>query len=106
MTLNYHPRKYTQGRALRELSVNSEIDLNWSTTSIEREKLLKPIRIPIYRGLIGWRVLLIKGGTQERFDKITSIEDLRALVAVQRFDWTDYDILKENKFRVEGNLSF
>lgn len=104
--LKYYRRTYTQNRALRELSIGTEIDLNWSTTSIKREEMLRPIRIPLYQGLIGWRILFIRKGESARFSQISSLDELKPLLAVQRFDWTDYDVFKENELRVEGNVSF
>lgn len=106
LDLKYYKRRYTQGRALKELSVGEDIDLNWSTTSTEREALLHAVRIPIYKGLIGWRVLLIREDNQEMFSDINTLEDLKPLLAVQRFDWTDHDVFKENGLQVEGNLGF
>lgn len=106
LNLIYYKHRYTQGRALKELSLGGDIDLNWSTTSFEREALLRPIKIPLYNGLIGWRVLLIRQVDAERFAEVKSLEDLKSFIAVQRFDWTDYDILKANGLPVEGNLGF
>ncbi|MFD2166618.1 substrate-binding periplasmic protein [Thalassotalea euphylliae] len=106
LDLVYNDRTFTQGRALKELSESDTINLNWSATSKERQQNLRAIEIPLYQGLIGWRVLLIKQGEQSRFNTIESLEMLKSLVAVQRFDWPDYQVLKENGLNVEGNLSF
>ncbi len=106
LNLSYFGRHYTQGRALKELSVGGDIDLNWSTTSRERESVLQAIKIPLYKGLIGWRVFLIREEDKGRFAEVTSLDELKKFVAVQRFDWTDYDVFKENGLPVEGNLSF
>lgn len=106
LNLIYFERDYTQGRALKELSIGVDIDLNWSTTSIERELLLRPIKFPIYQGLIGWRVFFIREADQAKFSTVQELADLRQFVAVQRFDWTDYHVFKENKLPIEGNFRF
>jgi len=106
LVLNYKPRQFTKGRALKELALGEFFDLNWSATSKELEQALLPIRIPISQGLIGWRVLLIKNGKQALFKRIKQLEQLRTLIGVQRFDWEDYQIMKENGLQVEGSLSF
>ncbi|QOL24648.1 transporter substrate-binding domain-containing protein [Thalassotalea sp. LPB0316] len=106
LSLVYFKRQYTQGRALRELEHGSDIDLNWSTTSIEREQHLRAIRFPLYRGLIGWRVALIRQGDDEQFARVTTLDDLKQYLAVQRFDWTDFDVFKENDLPIEGNFTF
>jgi len=106
LDLVYLENSVSQGRALKELSFGEFIDLNWSVTTIAREKMLLPIRIPIYQGLIGWRVFFIQQGNQDKFDQINNIEDLKEFTAVQRFDWPDHQILKINKLPVEGNISY
>ncbi|MCW8833797.1 MAG: transporter substrate-binding domain-containing protein [Colwellia sp.] len=106
LTIDYSPEGLTQGRAMKALSDGKLINLNWSVTTKEREKLLLPIRIPIYKGLIGWRVSFIRAGEQENFSQVNNITDLQKFLAVQRFDWPDYKILLANDLNVEGNISF
>jgi len=106
LNLVYLASSVPQGRALKELSFGDVIDLNWAVTTVKREKMLLPIRIPIYRGLIGWRVFFIQKNNQKLFDQVNNIDDLKKLTAVQRFDWPDYQILKINKLPVEGNISY
>lgn len=106
LNIVYFKRNYNQARALKELSQGINIDLNWSTTSIEREQELRAIRFPLYRGLIGWRVAFIRHDDQTRFSDISSAQDLREFIAVQRFDWTDFDVFRENDLPIEGNFSF
>jgi len=106
LTIQYNRDRLSQGRALKELADGGDIDLNWSVTTSERETHLLPIRIPIYQGLIGWRTFLIHKDNQAKFAEVKSVEDLRAFIAVQRFDWPDYKILQANNLLVEGNISF
>lgn len=106
LTINYDGQEFSKGRTLRELKVGSTFDLNWFATSGMREHELRAIRIPIYQGLIGWRVLLIREADREKFSKVKSLEQLKSYIAVQRFDWADYDVLEENGLNVQGSLSF
>ena len=48
-----------QARALKRLEENLEINLVWTMTDTQREQDLLPIRIPINKGLIGWRLFLV-----------------------------------------------
>jgi len=90
-----------QGRAIRELAGGgSDLDLLWSMTSEEREQLLLPIRIPIDRGLMGWRLLLIRRTDAERFAGVRSLDALRDLSAGQLYDWPDTAILRANGLAV------
>ncbi|MET3108366.1 ABC-type amino acid transport substrate-binding protein [Oxalobacteraceae bacterium GrIS 2.11] len=89
-----------QNRALLQLASNVEINVVWSMTSKERERGLLPVRIPIDKGLLGWRILLIRKSDVERFSHIQTIEQLRPLSAGQGHDWPDADILMANEIRV------
>ena len=83
-----------QGRALRRIEQQQEVDVFWSMTSVEREQQLLPIRIPIDRGLLGWRLLLIRNGDAARFAAIDSLAPLARLHGAQGHDWPDYRILR------------
>lgn len=49
------------------LRANEVIGVLWTVTSPERERLLIPVRIPIDRGVYGWRLFLIHADAQPRF---------------------------------------
>tara|TARA_R110002167_G_scaffold299195_1_gene503530 strand:- start:425 stop:1297 length:873 start_codon:yes stop_codon:yes gene_type:complete len=95
----------TQGRAIRQLAAAKDIDVMWTMTSKQRESEIRAIRIPIYKGLIGWRIflsteewLLDKGG------KKLDLESLKKATIIQGHDWPDTEILKYNNFNVlEGS---
>ena len=54
------PRPMPQSRAEQSLEQNDgAVQLMWSMTTRAREDVLLPIRIPLYKGLIGWRVPLV-----------------------------------------------
>jgi len=106
LTIEYSPEGLTQGRALKALSEGKLINLNWSVTTKEREQLLLPISIPIYKGLIGWRVFYIRSEEQDVFSQVNNVNDLQKFLAIQRFDWPDYKILLANDLNVEGDIAF
>lgn len=80
---------------------NGTVDVGWSL-STENEKALIPIRIPIDKGLIGWRLLLINKDDTGLFANIKSIDELRQIRLGQGQDWVDTSILRANQFTVEG----
>lgn len=59
--LRLEPSHYSmeQERALVNLEHNDRLDVAWSMTSIEREQRLLPVRIPLDKGLFGWRIALL-----------------------------------------------
>jgi hypothetical protein len=95
----------SQHRTLRQLGSNNGLDVVWTMTSPEREKELRPIRIPIDRGLIGWRLLLIHQDNAEKMQQLDE-KHLKTSPSVQGSDWPDYPILKANQFRVLGSGDF
>lgn len=95
-----------QSRALQELAQGQDITVVWSMTSKAREKDLRAIRIPIDKGLLGWRIFLINKNSQADFAKVKTIEDLKQFSAGQGHDWPDTDILKANGLPVQGSPSY
>ena len=95
-----------QGRALDSLISNRYLNVLWTITSQQRERELRPIRIPLDRGLYGYRVLLIRAEDQARFDAIQTLPALAALTAGQGHDWPDTTILRANGLKVETNSSY
>lgn len=75
---------------------NFGIDLFWATTSIERETLLRPVRVPLLKGLMGYKIFLINPADQPRFSRITTLTELQALRAGVGADWPDNKILRAN----------
>ncbi|GAA0299780.1 transporter substrate-binding domain-containing protein [Psychrosphaera haliotis] len=98
--INYVNRDIIQERALHELNTRRSIDVYWSVSTKARETVARPIRIPLLKGLIGYRVSLILKDRLQEFQNIESIDKFRELAAGQGHDWPDYDILKFNKFSV------
>ncbi|MER2492794.1 hypothetical protein [Catenovulum sediminis] len=96
----------TQNRALKMLALGVGVDVVWSMTNEIRETNLTPIRVPLYKGLIGWRLLLIKSANQTRFDKLNTLADLQRYIAGQGHDWPDTDILAANGFRIVSSSSY
>jgi hypothetical protein len=98
---------FPQTRSLIELAQGtSKLDVVWTMTSKEREAQLIPIRIPIYKGLIGWRIPLIHKSQVRKFKSIVKITQLQSLQAGQIMDWPDATILEHNKFLVTRAPSF
>jgi len=98
-----------QGRALLELQADrGAVDVVWSMTSREREQELLPIRIPICKGLFGYRLLLLQRGqldAQRLLDEVASLDDLGRHTLLQGHDWPDTTILRANGLRVQTGTS-
>ncbi|WP_397599477.1 hypothetical protein [Silvanigrella sp.] len=93
--------KMSQTRAFHELSkVDSEVNVIASMTSIERENKSSPIRICLFKGLLGVRIPIVLNSEKERIEKIKTYSDLKKLKVGQVFDWPDKKILEANKMSV------
>lgn len=88
--------KLLKGRALYELEHGKHLDVVWAMTNRERENALLPVRIPLDRGLSGWRLALIRKDDAARFQAVQTLEDLRHLNAGQGYDWADTPVLRAN----------
>ncbi|CAM4028064.1 hypothetical protein [Roseateles saccharophilus] len=91
-----------QGRSFVELgSGRSPFDLMWTVTDRQRETAGPiPVRIPIDRGLMGWRLLLVRASDLARWRDIGTLDALRGLTAGQGHDWPDTAILRANGLQV------
>jgi hypothetical protein len=88
----------SQERILRLLETN-DIDIVWTGTSVAREKRFIPVRIPLFKGLLGYRVFIVHKDNMELFSSL-HIEHLKEKIACQGNHWPDSDILEANGFKV------
>ncbi|WP_139309881.1 diguanylate cyclase [Teredinibacter haidensis] len=80
-------------------------NLHWLMTSADHENDLLPVRIPIYKGLIGWRLFFIKPENQPFFSSITVNSKLKNVHACLGHDWPDVDILEAGGYKVITNIA-
>ena len=88
------PKVMTPARAEMQLSNSQDISVMARTTSQERERKLLPIRLPLDKGLTGYRLFLIKEVNQPAFSGIRSTSELRQFTIGQAANWIDVDILR------------
>lgn len=98
--LQASPVPMVQDRSLREIAAGNQVDVFWSMTSIEREQYLLPVRIPIDKGLFGWRLFLTTEKNQHLTEDVQTIAQLKKLMILQGHDWPDTKILQSNKLKV------
>lgn len=96
-----------QSRALLELArPEPTLDVFWTMTNPEREQQLLPVRIPLDRGLLGWRLLLVRKADLGRWANLRTLAQLAALQAGQMGDWPDTAILRANGLKVQTGTHF
>lgn len=85
-----------QERQVLEIEAGRTIDVGPIPSSAEREARLLPIYIPLNKGLLGWRLGLIRKGDNGLFARVNSLEDLKRLRIAQGQEWPDTQILRAN----------
>lgn len=93
------PLPMTASRYNRELE-RGTIDVVWDSATVEHERRMLPVRIPIDKGLLGYRVALIARERQPLIDKVKALEDLRKLTVGQGIGWGDIDLYRYNGIKV------
>ncbi|MCU4674010.1 transporter substrate-binding domain-containing protein [Catenovulum sp. 2E275] len=99
------PEYLTQTKLLNDLEQDN-IDIAWVGTSKEYEDKFLPIRVPLFKGLLGHRIFLIRQGEQAKFDRISSLHQLAQLKAGQVSSWVDAEILKQAGLNVVGTTKY
>ena len=90
-----------QARAAEELMVpKGMINVFARSTSIEHEARMRPVRIPLDKGLVSYRLFLIRAEDQPKFAAVRTLDDLRKLSAGSFTTWADTRILRDGGFQV------
>jgi hypothetical protein len=89
-----------QERQVLEIEAGRTIDVGPIPSSAEREARLLPIRIPLNKGLLGWRLGLIRKGDQGLIAGINTLDDLKRVRLAQGHEWPDTQILQANGVNV------
>ena len=99
------PHSMTEARQLSSLqsggTAQGDLTVVWSSTSEEKEHTLLPIRIPLRKGLLGYRISFIEASRQAEFDRVKTLDDLRRLIIGQGIGWGDIQVYHANKIQVK-----
>lgn len=96
-----------QNRALQELGrQRGKLDVVWTMSSSEREQQARAVRVPIYRDMYGWRLLLASPDVAEQLRTVRTVGELRRFSLVSGLEWPDTGILQGNGLRVVVSASY
>lgn len=96
----FSERDYSQARWINMLQHDESNLVIWTMTDKVREQQLRPIRIPLFKGLFGYRVFIIRKQDQSRFAQVETLKDLGPLAGGQGSHWPDVPILQSNGLRI------
>jgi len=106
-TLRESPQPMTERRALEELETGADnINVLVHGNVADYEQRLLPIRFPLDKGLLGYRVFLIKGDLQSKLDLIAGLDDLRHYSIGQGREWGDVTILRQAGLNVVEGTNY
>jgi hypothetical protein len=83
-----------------ELIKGDKVNLIWTTEDNSTPKELIKVPFHTMKGVLGYRILIIKAQRQGEFSNITNLEQLRLMKPGQVKFWTDTSIYKYNNFNV------
>lgn len=85
---------------------NGELDIFSAMTSKELEEEFQAIYIPIYKGLMGMRLAIIRKEDKNLFANVNSLQDLQKFTAGQGTYWADSKILAANNVPLVKEMKY
>jgi ABC-type amino acid transport substrate-binding protein len=95
----------TQNRAVSLLQ-SGAIDVVALGTNEERESKILPVKIDILRGIVGFRVFLIRAADQARISQMDDVSLRKQLTLGLNSQWADLPILRANGFSVTTSSGY
>lgn len=97
---------YSQERSLHFLNDKNILDVMHTMTNSDRENKYTAVKVPLLKGLMGYRMLITNDKNLPKIEKITEVQQLKDMIACQGQHWPDSDILEHNGFQVARVLMF
>lgn len=89
----------SQNRGVKLLQ-SGAIDVIALGTNVERERDMRPIKIDILRGIIGYRIFIIRAADQERIAHLSDASFKRELTFGLNSQWADLPIMQAHGFNM------
>lgn len=87
-------------RYLNNLANGSDLNVVWSSTTMEKERNYLPIRIPLRKGILGYRIALVRKDKQALLNQVKNLEDLKKFTIGQGVGWDDAKLYRANGIAV------
>ena len=106
-TLVYSEPGMKQARAAFELEHDTgKLDIMITMTSPERETALLGVPVPLTKGLLGWRIALVRKERLHQFAEVRTAAQLKHFMAGQGHDWPDTAILRASGLPVQVSSTY
>ncbi|WP_329603130.1 amino acid ABC transporter substrate-binding protein [Undibacterium baiyunense] len=94
-------KQHTNGlRYLNNLANGYDLNVVWSSTTEEKESNYLPIRIPLRKGLLGYRILLVHKDKKDLLKNVRTLADLKKFSVGQGVGWDDVKLYETNGIAV------
>lgn len=95
-----------QRDAFRHLRVGDGVDVVCSIMSVARDWVLRAVKVPLSKGYIGYRLIMVTQPNKNIFDHVNNIKELNNFRLGQEYDWPDTQILKFNGIHVVPSRTY
>ena len=85
-----------QRNAISALTTEKQLEVFWVGTDNTKEQALRAIRIPLERGMMGFRKFTLIRTLKNKFDEVHTLKDLQQYRACLGRDWPDVKILQNS----------
>lgn len=87
-------------RYFANLARGNDLNVVWGSTTIEKERNYLPIRIPLRKGILGYRILLVHKDRQALLKEVKTLDDLKKFSVGQGVGWDDVKLYEANGIKV------
>jgi len=93
-------------RAIQMIREEDRITVAWFDTTKQLEQTLLPIFIPIQKGIVGYRVLLIRSEDKDKFVDVGSVEELRKYKNGLVSGWVNEAVMTANELPYVTGINY
>lgn len=98
--IEFHNYYMNPKRGFHELLTGESVNVYFALTLEKWEKMAIPIRIPLRKGLVSYRLLLVNKKNLGLFEGIKTAAQLKTLRAGLNDGWTTYQIMEQQHFNI------
>lgn len=89
-----------------KMVLNGDFDLQWLSTTQPREDKMIAIKSPIYKGILGLRLLLVTKQRKQLLGQIRTLNDLQQYTGGHGSHWGDLPVYAANGLPVHTNANY
>ena len=86
--------------------IRGQLDVQWHSTTAKREASMIPIKIPVYRGMLGLRLLLAKNSRAAELSNIQTLAQLQKYTGGHGTHWGDLPVYATNNLPVRTHVDY